>query len=399
MARPLIAAVLASVVLAGCGDDGGGGGGPIRFQLFGDPEELTTYRELLRAYETESGERVQLVPVPDREAHLTRLTTAFAGGRPPDVFLINHRNLGGFANRAVEPVAGVDTSGFFRVPLQAFTVDGRLQCVPQNVSNLVVYYNADRFRRAGVPLPRRGWTYGDMVAAARRLGRGSIGIEPSLIRAAPFVWSAGGELVDDEDAPTRFALDTPPARRGLQRLLDLRSTGLAPTAEQAASRDIQARFLDGELAMLFGSRRETPTLRTIDEFTWDVAPFPTIGRPVTVLHTDGFCVARGGDVDAARRFVAFASGPRGQQILARGGRTVPSLRRVAESRAFLDPEAAPRSSRVFLDQVRVLRRLPTTRNWTEIEDRVDKALESAFYGRISLDELLERIESETAGGF
>jgi multiple sugar transport system substrate-binding protein len=390
------------LALAGCGDSSGEspeGGGPIRFQLFGDPEELRNYRELIEAYRSDGGGRVELVEAPDRKAHLARLTTSFAGGAPPDVFLVNHRNLGGFAGRAIVPASDADTDGFYPVPLQAFTVGGELQCVPQNVSNLVVYYNRDRFREAGVPEPKRGWTYDEFLAAARRLGRGSVGIEPSTIRTAPFVWGSGGELVDDQDEPTRFTLDTPQARRGLGRLLALRREGLTPTAEETEARDIETRFLDGDLAMLFGSRRETPSLRTIKDFDWDVGPFPRMERPVSVLHSDGFCVAKGGDVEAARRFVAFATGRRGQEILARGGRTVPSLRSVAESPAFLDRRADPRSSQVFLDQVAVLRRLPTTRNWTEIEDRVDKALESAFFGRITLDELIERIEDETSGAF
>jgi len=405
VARPLTVLLLALVVLAGCGESGGSeeAASPVRFQLFGDPEELKTYRQLVDAYKDKTGDRVELVTVPDRKAHLARLTTAFAGGNPPDVFLVNHRNLGGFVGRAIEPIGdAVKPGDFHQVAIEAFTVDGRLQCVPQNASSLVVYFNRDRFRAAGLRDPAPDWTYDDFLAAARKLERGpghAVGVEPSTIRAAPFVWSAGGELVDDSDGPTRFTLDTAAARRGLASLFALRREGLAPNAEETESRGLDARFLDGELAMFLSSRREVPTLRTIKDFDWDVAAFPRLEKPVTVLHSDGFCLSRGGDTAAARRFVQFAVGREGQELLARGGRTVPSLRSVAESRAFLDPQAKPRNSRVFLDQIEVMRRLPTARNWTEVEDRVDKALEAGFFGRASLGETVRRVEADTTGAF
>ena len=78
---------------------------------------------------------------------------------------------------------------------------------------------------------------------------------------------------------------------------------------------------------------------------------------------------------------------------------MPSLREVAESPDFLNPTQPPRSSEVFLDQVDVARRLPTTRGFPQVEDAADLALEEAFYGRIDRGALLERIARETDGRF
>ena len=79
---------------------------------------------------------------------------------------------------------------------------------------------------------------------------------------------------------------------------------------------------------------------------------PADGRPRSVLHSDAYCITAGSDAkDAAWRFLEFALGPEGQRIAAGSGRTVPSLRSVAESDAFLDPEADPAHSQVFLEQI------------------------------------------------
>ena len=58
---------------------------------------------------------------------------------------------------------------FYSKPVEAFTVGDTLQCMPQNLSSLVVYYNRDLFREAALADPKRDWTYEDFRAAARRL--------------------------------------------------------------------------------------------------------------------------------------------------------------------------------------------------------------------------------------
>jgi multiple sugar transport system substrate-binding protein len=404
MARKVTVALLAlTLMVAACGgDDESSGGGNvderIAFQLFGDAEELKAYRALVRAYGDKTGREVQLIEIPDREAHLAKLLTSFAGGDPPDVFLINYRNFGGYARRGVVQPPDIDPEQFYPQPVDGFTVNGQLQCVPQNVSSLVVYYNADLFEKAGLEKPAKDWTYDDFVAAARKLtrdGQHGVGVEPGIVRASAFIWAAGGEVVDRTDDPTRFTLDTPEAKRGLERLVALRRDGLSPSAKEAESRSLDERFIDGSLGMFLSSRREVPGFRTIEGFEWDVAAFPRAELNHTVLHSDAYCVAKAGSPAAAAEFVKFASGPEGQKLLAESGRIVPSRPDVARSPAFLDKSKPPVSSQVFLDAIPEIRRLPTDAQWTEAEDAADLALERAFYGDLSLDEAIERIERET----
>jgi multiple sugar transport system substrate-binding protein len=397
-------ALILALVLAGCASDGAsGGGGAITFQVTGDPEETRVYRELAELYKRRTGRTVEVVEVPERDVHLAKLTTSLSAGQAPDVFLLNYRYLGGFAARgAIEPARLENREDFYPLPLEAFEWDGELQCAPQNASSLVVYYNADAFREAGVRPPGQSWSYDEFADAARRLtgeGRHGVGIDVSLIRTAPWIWGAGGELVDDEERPTRLTFDTPEARRGLQHLLALRRNGWSPSADEADAKAIDERFLDGSVAMLLSSRRDVPLLRTITDFEWDVAPFPTDVEPASVLHSDGFCMSAGGDVDAAWEWIEFALGPEGQEVLARSGRSVPSLRAVAESPAFLDPGDPPAGSQVFLDALDHMHRLPTTENWTALEERADAILQELYYGRLGLDEALERLARETDGQF
>jgi multiple sugar transport system substrate-binding protein len=225
-------------------------------------------------------------------------------------------------------------------------------------------------------------------------------VDPEIIRVAPFIWSNGGRLVDDEASPSRFALDGG-AVVALDRFLDLRTVdGVTPTDEEAEAEDFESRFLNGRLGMLMESRRVVPTLRTITDFEWDVVGVPTLGERSSVLHSDAYCIPEGSDAkDEAWRFMEFALGPEGQRIASETGRTVPSLRSVAEGPSFLDPEEPPANAQAFLDQIPFLRSVPNISTWPEIEDTANGLLEEAYYGGGSGLEVAVELETQTRDQF
>jgi multiple sugar transport system substrate-binding protein len=172
---------------------------------------------------------------------------------------------------------------------------------------------------------------------------------------------------------------------------------VTPDAVAAESEDLESRFSNGRLGMYLDSRRVTPTFRTITAFDWDVAPLPVGKFPASVLHADAYCLTSATkDKDAAWKFIEFANSIEGQKIIAATGRTVPSLKRVAESDAFLDPNARPQNSRVFLDAIPALRSLPIVTNWVDIEETANAELERAFYGTASVDDVIKAIVDRTA---
>ena len=123
-----------------------------------------------------------------------------------------------------------------------------------------------------------------------------------------------------------------------------------PDAVQEAAEGSESRFQNGRLGMFLNSRRGVPTYREIEAFDWDVAPLPQNKQRAGILHADAYCMAAATEnKDAAWTFIEFANSAEGQTIIAASGRTVPSLKAVAESPAFLDPNAKPARSDVFLN--------------------------------------------------
>ncbi|MBK8984908.1 MAG: sugar ABC transporter substrate-binding protein [Chloroflexi bacterium] len=379
----------------------------VRFMVFGDPAEYLAYRNLVDAFhETQSDVRVELIHVPSVTDYRKRLATEYAAGSPPDISLMNYRRYASFAAKGMlQPLgAYLDASpiiapaDFYPITLEAFTWQGELMCIPQNISSLVVYYNQDLFDEAGLPYPADDWDWAAFVSTARRLtldrdddgqiDQYGLGTEPSLFRLAPFVWQNDAPLVDSMTTPTRLTLTRPPALAALQWFVDLRQVhGVAPGRVEEAALDSESRFIAGTTAMYLNSRRGTPTYREIQSFRWDIAPLPAGKSEAGILHSDAYCLsAVSPDKAAAWRFIEFANSVAGQSFIAQSGRTVPSLIEVAESEVFLESGLPPARSRVFLETIPVLQLVPVISTWEEIERTASEEVELAFYGDISAEE-------------
>jgi len=390
----------------------------ISFMVFGDPAEKAAYETLVDAFMALHPEiAVELMHIPSQSDYRKRLGADFAAGTPADIVLLNYRRYGPFAAKGViEPIgpylaqsALIKVEDFYSQAIEPYYWEGTLMCIPQNLSSLVVYYNQDLFDAVGLARPSNDWTWADFLAAAKALTQDTdgdgvtdiygLGTDATIFRVAPFIWANGGELVDTPDAPTALALDTPAAKEALQWFIDLQVIhGVAPGLPQEQAEASESRFLNGRMGMFLNSRRGVPTYRTIESFAWDTAPLPVgkAGR-AGILHADAFCMAKSTqEKEAAWRFIEYANAVAGQTILAESGRTVPSLKAVAESAIFLQPDLPPANNKgAFIDTIPSIRAVPVMDTWVDIEVTVSEELEHAFHGESTLDAAIDAAKTRT----
>jgi multiple sugar transport system substrate-binding protein len=419
----------------------------VRFAYFGTDEEHAAYEQLIATFEAAFPEiAIESIALPSGDATLVPkhekgnpyqpwLQASFSGDNYPDVLLLNYRNLGEFTSRGlIEPVGDylaksttINEEDFYAESLNAFRFPTltryELGGIPQNASSLVVYYNKGVFDELGVTYPTESWTWQEFAETASALtvdrdGDGLIGtyglaIDPALSRFAAFIWGAGGDFVDDPDWPTQMDFSSNAAQNGLRFLVSLGETGLkvTPSEYKTFEETDLNRFQGGRAAMFIHTRRIVPTLRATPDLRWDVAPLPIGERAANVLHVDGFCMASMSQKkDAAWTFMEFANGPKGQEILAATGRTVPSLRAVAESDAFLKGSSSisdqlglntitmpPERARVFVDNVAISRRLPAIANWPGVEWAFNRSFRQAYYSDGDIPAAIARTMTRTEG--
>jgi multiple sugar transport system substrate-binding protein len=395
--------------------------GEITFLTNEDPDGLQGYKDIVTAFnKIQPDVKVTLNNIPDANDFLKRIAADFAAKTPPDVFVINYRRFGQFAIKGVlEPIdvylaksQTIKTTDFYPNAFDAFKFRDKPYCIPQNLSSLEIYYNKKLFTAANVPMPKAGWTWADFLKAARALTKDTNGdgkpdqygvsTAPQLIRLAPFIWAHGGELVDDAVKPTKLMLDMGAGLEAFKWFVELQTKEhVVPSKADEASESSQARFQKGTLAMFFQSRVVTPELRqTIKDFEWDVAPMPSDKNTATILHSDGYCMTSAAkNKEAAWVFIEFANGAEGQKTIVTSGRTVPSLKSVAESALFLNPSASPVNSKVYLDMAPNIRRVPVLTTWLEVEDVVNKEIKRAFYGDASVEEAAQAAVQNTLSYF
>jgi multiple sugar transport system substrate-binding protein len=328
----------------------------------------------------------------------------------PDVFLVNRDDLATLQEENLtQPVdalldaRGVDFGdGYSRDALQAFSADDRLQCMPYGISPMVIYYNTelvdfDRMEKRGllVPEEREAWTFEMFTAAAQfasRRGANGVYIEPGVRTLAPFIYSGGGQVFDDEDAPTSLALSDGDSVEAMERTLEvLRRPQLSLSEKQVAERSPLQWFKRGELGMMAGYRRLVPELRQTQGLDFDVISMPILDGLATTGDITGLCLsADAASTPAAADLMVQLLGTPAVERVVRAGYLVPANSQVALSEEFLQPGRLPEHSSVFNNSVRAIQIPPLLSVWSELEEAVAPELDQLVQVPV-LDDLEERL--------
>lgn len=158
------------------------------------------------------------------------------GGQPADVWMSNADTAIAYAQAGIihdlRPFMQADRSfqagNFFPAALDAYALEGLQAGIPSHFQVTSVWYNKDLFDTAGLGYPKANWTWSDFAAIAKRLTRdaNSDGQPEQWGLVMPFsgefllpwLYSAGGGVVDDSSRPTRAAIGDPPSIQALSFL-------------------------------------------------------------------------------------------------------------------------------------------------------------------------------------
>ena len=212
------AALLLSAAVAGCTPDGqtppvtttttaAATPAQVTMAVYGPDPVISAYTEIAARFSAEHPAiSVNVRPYADHESAMTALRKDIGTSRAPDIFLSGANDLEWL--RAAKATQDVDKmlsdrnidfgDGYERVGLEAFSADSALQCMPVDVSPLVVYYNARLVHLAKIRQPGQkppssdeGWRMSDFATAARQASTGAnrgVYVAPDLHQIAPFVF-------------------------------------------------------------------------------------------------------------------------------------------------------------------------------------------------------------------
>ncbi len=172
---------------------------------------------------------------------------------------------------------------------------GHVFALANEADATVIMFNKDEFTKAGVPFPKNGWTWDEMLADAKKLSIGSGASQTQYGICERPDWQAEYNPVLKAFGVTAFTetkatLATPAALKAWKLMIDPMLQGVAvPEAQQQAkngSSGCEPFFTSGEAAMSIEVRGNLPGLQQDigTKFQYDVVPMPSIpgpgGKPV-----------------------------------------------------------------------------------------------------------------------
>lgn len=309
------------------------------------------FQEMIDSFAANSPVKVERTTIEWGEPYYTKLATSIVGQKPPSVCAMHLSRLPSFApSGLLEPLDsdllaqyGITADKFPAVAWERAHYDGTLYAIPLDVHGVVMYYNTEISRAAGL-LTSEGSLQPIADAAAfldvsRQLASATGKMPLSLISAGTSPWrvfhglysqlggtyvSADGKTVTLDDAKATEVLAFMGALPG-------------EVAIENASYDAAVNaFATGETGFFWNGAWEVPALQEA-ETPFDITTFPNLfGTSATWSDSSSFVIPRQPSLDQAKveSSLTFIAGLlQGSLTWAKGGH-VPAYRPVIESEEF-----------------------------------------------------------------
>jgi len=396
-------AILIALSLVGCGGKTDTGG-PVKITLFTwtRPGELAINQDLCSEFEkAHPNLKVEVQNEPGDRA-MEKLQERVAAGNPPDVMSIHGAYFMPMAANGslldLDPLikedASFDLPDFYPGLVEQCRYQGKLYSLPRYTSVYVLFYNKDLFDAAGVKYPDDALTWDDYLAAAKQLTvnspdpakrRYGCVIDFWGARIYPWIWSAGGEILDQSQKVC--LLDQPATQEALQFLVDLRlKYDVCPPTTMADKKQNIAMFTGGKVAMFQTGAWDIQNMKDVKTLRWAVAPLPKRKKHATLLGMENYAIAAGTKhPQEAWELFKFLLDKKAQGVMATKLEKQPSRQSVA-SDVFLKQPDAGYDRKVFVEALSYAHVAPNVADWDRVSHFIQEQLDLMWMGKTSVKE-------------
>jgi multiple sugar transport system substrate-binding protein len=420
--RVIAGAVVMALALGACGTNRGNTGGstgpgsqapPVSppasvsgtLTVWAMGNEGVQLKTLAKKFEDANpGTKINVTPV-DWGVAVDKLNAAIAGHQTPDVSQMGTDMMGQFAEtQALEPVpSNFQPSTFFESAWNTNIVNGTVYGVPWYVETRLLYYRKDVAEKAGVTSPPATWD--DLAADAKLLkdkggAKWGIGLGTKNNQEYfPFLWSNGGQIMDDQG---KFQLNSPQAVEALTFYQSFFKDGLAPKSVPEGF-DITPAFVSGTHPMFFSGPWHIGLLTKAGGSGFDdkmaLAPIPKkvsstswVGGGNLVVYKDSK------NKDLAWKFVQYLTDPATQVDWYKEVTDLPAVTAAWDDATLKDdPNVA-----AFGEQLKDTKAPPSIPTWSEISEAINDSLEKMTTGNLdpqaAADQMQQAAERIGTGG-
>jgi multiple sugar transport system substrate-binding protein len=382
----------------------------IKVAFWGAPDELNIIADTINEWQKERPDiLIRLEHTPYR-GYADKLLTRIAGLSAPDIICTEVDLFVTFQSKGVlldltpyvRGESGLNLKEFYPEIIDRFTVDGRLYAIPRDTAPFAcVYYNKKLFDEAALAYPTDEWDVFELLDKAKKLTK--TGKDGRIIQYGFYAWAwqnfvyaFGGSLVDSVKNPARCTLDSKESLGGLQFYSDLINkyrVHPTSTAMTSLAMGVQGMFMTDRLAMFSSGIWETPGLRKINDFDWDVVMFPKGPQGARAFGTggSGYCILKNTrhPKESFEVIKAF-TGRTAQARLADTGLAQPAIKDIAESEHWALNDKPPRNKSMLNETMRYVVYEPFHPAWREAKElHINPELDLVFSGRKSVRDAVD----------
>jgi len=400
------AVVATAVAVTACGssesEPGAGGGGPVELTYFtfsAAPDHLEDLDTIVAGFEKENPNVDVEVQTSSYDTYATKLQTRLAGGQAPDTFELEYQGFVQYAKAGrLLDLAGagtVDASRYDEGLFERFALDGKQYGLPATFSNVLLFYNKDLLREAGVAEPTPDWTWEDEMAAAKRLTRdGTWGaFQPvSFYEFYKALAQSGGEFFDASG--TKAAFNSPAGVQALEFLVGKVHEGVMPTEEEMGGLPDDALFKKGKIALWHNGIWQLAAMKDAP-FEWDIVVEPGNTQDATAVFSNG--VVASADTEHPKEALAWleylASSPVTVKTRIASSWELPAI---DDEQAFADylEQRPPENRQAVFDALEHAVAPPVVADQKKLEDIMNGWFSKAVTRDVSVREALARSAAE-----
>jgi len=405
--------IIFTLFLYGCGKKQDPNRTRITVSFWGAPQEIEIIEKIIADWETENpGVDVMLDHTP-YSGYISKILTRIAGGTEPDIIACEVNLFPNFwgkdifldLNPYIQKDQDFKKEDFFQPMLERFTIDEAIYGIPRDTAPFAcVFYNKELFDKAGLDYPNDDWNWYDLLDKARKLTikneNGDIAQYGFYTWAwQNFIYSNSGAMVDNVDNPSEFMLDEIEAIEGLQFYVDLINkyeVSPSPMNLVKLGMGVEMMFKTQRLAMLGSGIWETPSLRTIKGFEWDVVMFPKGPSGLRAFGTGGtaYCVMKSTKhPDLAWQIVKALTSNEAQIGSAESGLAQPARIEVAQGNSWAKSKKPPINKGMLNEAVEYVIYDPFHPRWREIKELyIKEKMDLIYMGKITIQKAMEELD-------
>lgn len=392
----------------------------IRYMRWGLPEEMNGTKKIIAAFEkSHSNIKVSLESC-SWDQYWEKVQTEIASNTAPDVMLMDGGwYLSQFAPKGILADIGslmtkdnISKDDYYDV-WKTFTYKDKIYSMPRDYNSIVLYYNKDLFKAAGITeYPNGDMTWDEAVKLGQKLtldknGKNATesGFDANNIvqyglylptnnvdsTVETLIYQKGGKLMSD-DGKTCL-IDSKESKDVFQFLNDLTYKYKVSPSASAALKYGEEEFPTGKFAMVYQGSWLQSSL-TDAKFDWDISVAPSFDKKVYCAQSVGNAIlTTSTNQDAAWEFVKYMSGTEGQTVMAQSNDSIPVLKDVAEN-VYMKEKGNPANKKAIFDEAVSTVPYVDFSQKSKIFDAINNVDALYFNNKASLDDTVKNIMSQ-----